>query len=87
MNNIIALSGHPIPKAVGEPNEDIINKLEYLLGEAKDGRILAIGYCAYRVTDDIQRGWVPGAYGFHLAAAVMALNDAYSHFINGGQDG
>jgi hypothetical protein len=83
MGEARTLLGHPIPPPSGQPNEDIVAQLEDLLKQAKDGQILAFAYCLYRPADITGFGWNPGAFGFHLASAIMSLQYGYAGFLKG----
>jgi len=77
MGTVTSLPGHPLPPEAGEPNEKIVARLELLLRQAKDGQILAFAYCLYRPSDRTSHGWINGAFAFHLAAAILAMQHAF----------
>jgi hypothetical protein len=83
MGDVRALPGHPIAVPDGKPNEEIVMKLERLLERAKSGEILALGMCTYNRTDNISVYVAPGAYGFHLVAAIKALSYKYDKIMDG----
>lgn len=78
MGEVKAYPGQTVITTSGnEPDEAIVAKLEKLLQAAKDGQILAFGYCLYNRVDQTQHGWVTGGYGFHLSAAISYFHHAF----------
>lgn len=79
MGNVVPLNGNlPIK---GEPDPAIVEQIENLLQEAKDGWIVSFAYAYYWPTDCTGHGWCVGAYGFHLAAAILTLQHAFCEML------
>lgn len=85
MSNVVPLPGHPLCPAPGQSDPKIVRQLERLLEEAKDGQIVAFAYCLYRPTDITAHGWTYGAFGFHLASAIMSLQHGYCELLSSGE--
>lgn len=83
MGDVRALAGHSIPLPSGEIDQEIVNILEILLEKARNGQLRAFAHCTYTCVDTITHGWHRGGYGFHLAAAVSLLDQAYHSDLNG----
>lgn len=86
MGDVTALHGNHVATQNGEANEEIIAALEDLLEKAKSGHLRAIAWCTYTTVDTMSSGWHQDVYGFHLAAAIMALNHEYASAMTFGHD-
>ncbi len=63
----------------GEPDPEIVAKIEWLLAQAKAGQITSFAYCATHPGASVGTGW-SGIHGtsFALGGAVAMLNTRYS---------
>ena len=75
MTNIVAIYGNTVP---GEPNQDMIDDLDRMLGEAKSGELQAIAYCTVR-DGHKSTGWVGNSgTSDSIAAAIAMLSHRYA---------
>jgi hypothetical protein len=66
----------------GEPDEEIVERLEGLLAEAKSGQLTGMAYAVTRPGDSVGTGWA-GMYGttFSLGGAILMLQLRYSEMM------
>lgn len=76
--NITSLRPRPsltVPASVQEPCEKVIDALEFLLKEAREGKIYGLAYAAVRPDQAVLYNWRIGAHGvsFPLVGALAML--------------
>lgn len=70
--NVVSLFGTAPP--VPQVNDDVIERLNYLLRLAKDGQICGLAYAAIEPSGTHQRGWCGNAEIGRMISAVALLN-------------
>ena len=71
MTNVTSLHGHPVAVEV---NEEVIETLERLLQEARDGQILGLAYAAAQHGDKSSCGWTNCPDGVSLGTGILGLS-------------
>lgn len=74
--SVVSIHGHSIP---GEPEPGVVEDLERLLQEAKDGSLTAVAYAAVKASGAQATGWAGGSGTRHpLGTAIMMLSHRYA---------
>jgi hypothetical protein len=69
----------------GEVNEDIVEELERLLAEAKDGTLRGFAYCTTSQGDLTGTGWVGSDGSRHpLSSGILLLSSRYAQAMREG---
>ncbi len=69
---VVSLFGAAVP--IPQRQEDVIDKLEWLLRMAKDGAIAGIGYCVVEASGNVKTGWVGNADCHRLCHSADLLH-------------
>lgn len=70
MSNVASLRGLPISTEV---NAELVEELDRLLQEARDGRIVAMAYATCVVSGGYGSGWTSQPDGHSLGTGILAL--------------
>lgn len=70
MSNIASLHGNPIATEV---NPELVETLERLLNDARDGKIVALAYTAATRQETYHTGWTDTPDGISLGSGILAL--------------
>lgn len=71
MTKVFSLTGAPV---IGKVNAEVVETLERLLQEARDGKILGLAYAAAQHGDKSSCGWTSTPDGVSLGTGILGLS-------------
>lgn len=80
MANIVSISGKPIEDtepAGPQPVAEVVESLERLLEEAKDGSLLSLAWVVTRTSGRVAFSWLGNNEGFGMLAGIALLQQDY----------
>lgn len=77
MSVVSIKAGRIVPQCVAEPNEELIQKLEGMLVEARSGQLRAIGCVEVDASRAISTDWAGQCDSHDMTAGVAILQHRY----------